>query len=203
MTSWNRLIAVVPTSALDRIPIPIGFTAAEWDVLSRLLILSEFQRRSEELERDERWQQLIPYLVVYNGEGHVFRYRRRRDHQEERLANQHSIGIGGHVEQADARENELGVGDLLRAAERELREELAFDELAGLRFQGFLRRTAHPVDRVHLGLIFTTTITGYRGIGGELAEGKFEKPAEIISAAHLVEGWSQELLPYLATITRP
>lgn len=48
-------------------------------------------------ETDESLLQLLPYIVVYQGE-EIFMYRRGKGGGELRLHDQLSIGVGGHVD---------------------------------------------------------------------------------------------------------
>lgn len=55
-------------------------------------------------EKDERFIQLLPYMVFFkiiDGEYHIFVYQRGKGVGEERLAGGCSIGVGGHVNPQD------------------------------------------------------------------------------------------------------
>src|SRR5580700_9016456 len=78
-----------------------------------------------EAERDKRYKQLIPYvLIVCNDK--VLRYRRGKGGQETRLHGLYSVGIGGHISEEDHGlfVNDRGYQDGMR---RELLEEVDVD----------------------------------------------------------------------------
>ena len=66
---------------------------------------SLFIGRREELEKDERFGQILPYVVLWQrvgtGRMKVFVYQRTKKVGEQRLAGALSIGLGGHVDLQD------------------------------------------------------------------------------------------------------
>src|SRR5437667_1680978 len=78
-------------------------------------------------EKDKRYKQLIPYVLVICND-RILRYRRGRGGQETRLHGLFSVGIGGHISEEDHGlfSNCQGYQDGMR---RELLEEVAIDEL--------------------------------------------------------------------------
>ena len=60
----------------------------------------EFRPRAE-AEADPSWKQIIPYLLLRDGE-RIFLMRRTRAGGDERLHDRYTIGIGGHVNPEDA-----------------------------------------------------------------------------------------------------
>lgn len=104
-------------------------------------------------EVDERYLQLVPYLLLLDAQGAAWCYRRAGG--DARVLGRVSCGIGGHVERQDER------GDLvttLRAAlARELVEELGADAAAlePVGPRAWLYEGESAIGRVHLGVIFT------------------------------------------------
>jgi predicted NUDIX family phosphoesterase len=98
------------------------------------LTASLFIGRREELEKDERFAQVLPYIVLrktaVDGSLTVLEYQRTSKVGERRLAGKHSIGTGGHVDLADVRMDDKSVidvvGTIAVATARELNEEIAF-----------------------------------------------------------------------------
>src|SRR4051794_9770176 len=117
MAMSERVLAV-PTEALHQAGPFHGFT----DRVEHYLPLVLDPRRlcflpRDQAEHDPTFKQLIPYLVLRHA-GRVFHYRRRGG-GESRLASRRSVGIGGHVTDADG----PAAGAYRAGLLRELREE--------------------------------------------------------------------------------
>jgi len=129
---------------------------------------SLFIGRRHELESDERFSQLLPYIVLRtraaDGAARLFLYQRTKQVGESRLGGKFSIGTGGHVDLADVKHNESVidvVATLVTAVTREQSEELEFfDEetetvhsYASLRGLLISRGILHPMLPKFYGLI--------------------------------------------------
>ena len=78
--------------------------AESWDAISARFCKpsaehGEFRPRAE-AETDPSWKQLIPYLVLRDGE-RIFLMRRTKAGGDERLHDRYTIGVGGHVNPED------------------------------------------------------------------------------------------------------
>ena len=169
-----------------------GFRPADPAYLAELLDPAALSFRPRgECEADEGFKQLIPYLVLTHG-GRVFHYRRGVAGSERRLTALRSVGVGGHISEADA----AGGGDPYRTGMmRELAEELevgAFVE----RPLGFLFDAATAVGRVHLGVAHVLELHESRAVPREaaLAECGFAPLADLRAAAAGFETWSRLVL---------
>jgi len=115
------------------------------------------------LETDPKFRQLIPYVVVKQGDKYLA-YERSKSGGESRLHNLFSIGIGGHVDAVDAVYDAKGVfqlTDTLRTGMyRELHEELGLTEadFLGMSTIGYLSKDVTPVDEVHLGIVLVAEV---------------------------------------------
>lgn len=115
------------------------------------------------LETDPKFRQLIPYVVVKQGDKYLA-YKRSVSGGESRLHNLFSIGIGGHVDAVDAVYDEQGVfqlADTLRTGMyRELQEELGLTEsdFLGMTTIGYLSKDVTAVDKVHLGIVLVAEV---------------------------------------------
>ena len=115
------------------------------------------------LEINPKFRQLIPYVVVKQGDKYLA-YERSKSGGESRLHNLFSIGIGGHVDAVDAVYDEKGVfqlTDTLRTGMyRELHEELGLTEsdFLGMTTIGYLSKDVTPVDEVHLGIVLVAEV---------------------------------------------
>ncbi|GIC76815.1 NUDIX domain-containing protein [Moritella sp. F3] len=115
------------------------------------------------LETNPKFRQLIPYVVVKQGDKYLA-YERSKSGGESRLHNLFSIGIGGHVDAVDAVYDAKGVfqlTDTLRTGMyRELHEELGLTEtdFLGMTTIGYLSKDVTPVDEVHLGIVLVAEV---------------------------------------------
>lgn len=162
-----------------------------WDGLSEgfnRMSQADFLRRAEnsicisrraELEKDEAYGQLLPYIVLYKrvqGALKVFAYQRGKGIGESRLAGNYSIGIGGHVDLADVVHNNsviLVSNTVSKSINREVDEEIEWEVdhinsldafsikmLYGIEpvFHGIINDTSDPVGRVHYGALYSMEI---------------------------------------------
>lgn len=180
-------ILVLPATAFQVPERPGAWPLGAWE---RSLAVATWQPRVP-CESDERWLQLIPYVLLLDHRGFPWCYRRTGG--DPRLRARRSCGLGGHVEQPDARPQPFAT--LLAGAERELREELVTAApVRDLRPQAWLHEGESPIGRVHLGVIFTArwmAETPPEAAAGEALQGlDFLAPAEILADEHF-ELWSR------------
>jgi len=168
-----------------------------------------------EVETDPSFKQLIPYIVLTCGEL-VFHYRRGSAGTEKRLEALRSIGIGGHMNEADARpavaredcagstvsggrQTNSGADVYFTGMMRELTEEV--DVGCGFREQcvGFINDDRTPVGSVHLGVVHVFELESpvARSREDALADAGFAPRAELLRDAEQFETWSQFVLELL------
>ena len=138
-------------------------------------------------EEDPRFKQLIPYVVVRDGD-RVFLMRRTDAGGDARLHGKASIGVGGHLNPVDEGEDPLMTG--LR---REWDEEIEAGWDPEFRLVGLLNDDGNPVGTVHLGVVFTVEADG-RPVAvreHEKLVGKFVDADAIDAAWDGLETWSQ------------
>ncbi len=148
----SERVLVVPGAALDRLGRFQGFSAEADRYLEGLLApdLAQFRARSE-VEDDPAYKQIIPY-VVFASEGSVFCYTRGTSQGESRLHRLRSLGVGGHVSEADA--DGRGTLDAYELAmRRELDEEVEVGSEGRITRVGLINDDSTPVGRVHLGVV--------------------------------------------------
>lgn len=149
-----------------------------------------FMRR-EEAEQDPSHKQVIPYLVLRDGE-RWFLMRRTRAGGDARLHDLWSIGVGGHLNPGD--------GDVEGCLRREWAEELVADFEPEYLPVGLLNDDTTPVGAVHLGVVYTADAAG-RPVGiretHKLAGG-FAPTAEVAAAREGMETWSRLVFDALA-----
>ncbi len=144
------------------------------------------------MERDPLFKQVIPYLVLRDGDRY-FLMRRTRAGGDERLHDRFSIGVGGHLNPGDV---DLGGG-----LAREWSEELAADFVPEFRLVGLLNDDETEVGRVHLGVVYLADAAGraVRVRETDKLEGAFADLGAVRAVYDQLETWSQLVLDVLAS----
>lgn len=152
---------------------------------------------------DKTILQLIPYVVVrYNG--NVLAYVRPNKGNEVRLHGKVSVGLGGHVDLADAvhEDSVVNIDATLReSCVRELFEEVSITvDPQDIRWSGLIYRRDGPVDRVHLGVVaeIEADEAMHKSICSSEETGKirFTNPSTITAdmAEYEIEAWTKAVL---------
>jgi len=108
-----------------------------------------------ELEYDESFRQVVPYVVLRRADS-VVSYLRSATGTESRLHGLRSLGVGGHVNLGDVvhDDHHLNLGRTLEAAAgREVAEEVGDVAVIGRRWVGILMSDSNAVSRVHVGVV--------------------------------------------------
>ena len=150
-------------------------------------------------EEDPSYKQVIPYVVVRDGE-RVFLMERTDAGGDPRLHHRASIGVGGHLNPVDAGEEPLDAG--LR---REWAEELVADWEPEFRLAGFLNDDTNAVGAVHIGVVFEVEAAG-RAVSvreTDKLSGRFVGRAELAAAWDRLETWSQLVAAALEVVPAP
>jgi predicted NUDIX family phosphoesterase len=142
------------------------------------------------MEHDPDFKQIIPYLVLRDGESY-FLMRRTRAGADQRLHDRWSIGVGGHLNPGD--------DGLLGGLRREWREELeagfepAFEPVA------LLNDDTTDVGAVHLGVVFVADAEGRPVAVRERDKltGAFAPPADVAAVAPDLETWSRLVFEFI------
>jgi predicted NUDIX family phosphoesterase len=144
---------------------------------------AEFRPRRQ-MESDPAWKQLIPYLVIRDGERY-FLMRRTRAGGDPRLHDRWSIGAGGHVNPGD--------DDLTGGLVREWREELEADFEPTFRPVALLNDDSTDVGSVHLGVVVVADALGrsVRVRETDKLVGSFVPAVEVAAVRDDLETWSQ------------
>jgi predicted NUDIX family phosphoesterase len=159
------------------------------DVLEAFARHGEYRVRAE-VEDDPSFQQLIPYVVVRDGDA-LFLMRRLRAGADVRLHDRWSIGVGGHIGEAD--------GGLTGGLAREWREEMVAAWTPVFRLLGLLNDDTDPVGAVHLGVVHTVDAAG-RAVGvreTHKLEGGFAALSKVDALGDRLETWSRLVLDHL------
>lgn len=150
-------------------------------------------------ENDERYRQIIPYIVLKNGESFIL-LKRTEKQGEKRLHNKFTLGIGGHVNSED--------GDLRDAWKtfekglwREFNEEVKA-ELKSLTYLGVINDLSSPVSRVHLGILYLAEVN-FKGLREMDMFEIFEiSPEDLLAYRDKMEGWSKLTTDFLIKFSR-
>lgn len=159
------------------------------DCLHALKRLGTFRPRPA-AETDPSWKQVIPYVMLRDGDA-IFLMRRTRAGGDERLHDRYSIGIGGHINPADK--------DVAGALWREWCEEIEADFVPDFEPIGVLNDDDNSVGAVHLGLVFEAHAQG-RPVAireRDKLEGSFASWDEIAAVGDKLETWSALLFDFL------
>jgi predicted NUDIX family phosphoesterase len=188
----DELVLAVPRPVLEACGTFHGFTPDAERYLPRLLdpaALLFLPRR--QAEDDPAFKQLIPYAVLRCG-GLVFHYRRGKAGTEARLRALRSIGVGGHIDAADADAGDPYLAGLFR----ELAEEVDVGAGWSQRCVGLINDDRTPVGAVHLGVVHLFDLQEPRARRREAAlEGDGFAPLdELRRDLAAFETWSQFLL---------
>jgi predicted NUDIX family phosphoesterase len=193
MSSHNdERVLVVPGAELDRLGRFQGFCPESERYLNALLLphLMEYRPRFE-VEEDPSFKQLIPY-VVFRCRDTVFCYTRGKTQGEARLHRLRSLGVGGHVSEADAQ------GLKSRAAyesalKRELDEEVEVESPGRMRLVGLINDDSTAVGQVHLGVVHLYELERPEVAPREegLAQPEFLQIRAIAAIRQEFESWSQ------------
>jgi predicted NUDIX family phosphoesterase len=143
-----------------------------------------------QMEVDPSFKQVIPYLILRDGERY-FLMRRTRAGVDARLHDRYSIGVGGHLNPGD--------GGVLGGLRREWREELVADFEPAFRLVGLLNDDTTEVGAVHLGAVYVTEAAGRPVTIRETDKlaGSFVEPHEVATVADQLETWSRLCFEFL------
>lgn len=185
-------VLVVPSAELDRLGRFQGFCGDAERYLSALLVpeLARFRPRSE-VEDDPSLKQIIPYVVFRCGDA-VFCYTRGKTQGEARLHRLRSLGVGGHVAEADA-EGRPTLAAYELAMRRELDEEVEVSAAGEVRRMGLINDDSTPVGQVHLGVVhlFDLERPAVKPRESGLADCEFVPLEHVRNQFSQFETWSQ------------
>ncbi len=191
MGNPDELVLVVPRAALmDR----EGWLGVRRDGIDAALAVvaaqGSFMRRGD-AEEDPGHKQVIPYLVLRDGE-RWFLMRRTRAGGDARLHDRWSIGVGGHLNPGD--------GDVIGGLRREWAEELVAPFEPSFEPVGVLNDDTTAVGSVHVGFVYLADATG-RAVAireTDKLEGSFVTTAEVAAVRERLESWSRLVFETLA-----
>ena len=189
----DERVLVIPTERFRAAGYFHGFRPADEAFRAAVLDPAAFSfRPRSEVETDPNFKQLIPYIVL-KCRSELFHYRRGKAGTEKRLEALRSVGIGGHISEADA----AGGDDPYRTGMmRELTEEVDIRCDFAERFLGFINDDRTFVGSVHLGVVHLLELAtpDVRSREDALADAGFAPLAELVARSAEFETWSQFVL---------
>ena len=191
----DEKVLVIPTERFHAAGYFHGLLAATDAYRDAILAPTAFSFRPRyEVETDPSFKQLIPYIVLKCGD-RLFHYRRGSAGTEKRLEALRSVGIGGHISEADA---SGGDDPYQTGMMRELTEEVDVGCGFTQRCIGFINDDRTPVGSVHLGVVhvFELETPSARSREDALADAGFAPWPELLRFAEQFETWSQFVLDY-------
>ena len=143
-------------------------------------------------EKDPSFKQIIPYVILVH-EGRVLHYVRGKKGGEQRLTAKGSIGIGGHLNDADENLFSLDQRSYLAGVRREVAEELILQSGYQNHIRALLNDDSNEVGRVHLGIVHVFELDGAQVTKREsqITQVSFLTPAELLARRGQLETWSQ------------
>ena len=186
----DELVFVVPRAS---IPDEAGWYGIRTDALGAFLEALERDGRYEPrpaMEVDPSFKQVIPYLVLRDGE-RFFLMRRTRAGVDARLHDRYSIGVGGHLNPGD--------GGVLGGLRREWHEELVAAFEPEFRLVGLLNDDTTEVGSVHVGAVYVADAEG-RAVAireTDKLSGAFAEPHEVEAVVDRMETWSRLCFEFL------
>jgi len=154
----DELVLVVPSDKLFEKGIWQGLKTENLDYYLELIKNNCEFKRSGDVEDDNSFQQIIPYILFsFGNKFFAFKYLAKAG--EQRLVNNnYQVGVGGHINKEDLLA-QASINDAKDVVEtgmmREWDEEVNFKgNLISKKLVGIINDDANPVEQVHLGLVY-------------------------------------------------
>ena len=149
-----------------------------------------------EAEKDRRYKQLIPYVLLIHND-RLLRYRRGRGGEETRLRGLYSIGVGGHISEEDhvLFSKDFGYKEGML---REVREEVAIEQVKEATV-AMINDDSTEVGYVHFGVVHIMQVASERVAGRRngIVNPEFVPIAGALEEASSYESWSRLCLENL------
>ena len=186
-------VLVIPRSSVMDDPGWLGVRADNLAGFEGLVAREGRFRPRPAMEVDRSWKQVIPYLVLRDGERY-FLMRRTKAGGDARLHDRWSIGVGGHLNPGD--------GDLAGGLRREWREEVRADFDPEFELIGLLNDDTTDVGSVHLGAVY---LADARGLPVAIREtdklaGEFASRSDVAAVVDRMETWSALVFEHLERV---
>lgn len=153
MANTDENVLGFPRALLDQLGAFRGFHADVNRYLPSLLDPKNngFRPRAQ-AENDPSFKQIIPYVVITDGE-RVLHYVRGKKSGEQRLVAKGSLGIGGHINDEDHSLFAVGEQAFRDAVAREVNEEILVEGAFDAKAVGLINDDSTEVGKVHFGVV--------------------------------------------------
>lgn len=189
-------ILVFPTSLFHEMGYFHGFSDDVEKYIPRITTVSRFVPRSP-AENDPSLKQIIPYVMI-RFRDLVFRYKRTRRGEEDRLHTKCSIGVGGHINPFDKFDLFAATKSVIEMGmEREVAEEVIIDTTYAAECVGLLNDDSNEVGKVHFGIIYQLVVDEPKvetREKGSFTQADFVDVMSLQEDFELFETWSQILI---------
>jgi predicted NUDIX family phosphoesterase len=204
MAVADENVLVFPRSLFEQLGVFQGFSAEVDRYLPAILDKknNSFQPRAR-AESDPNFKQIIPYVVVTDGNS-VLHYVRGKKAGEQRLVAKGSIGIGGHINNNDPTLFTDDSQAFQEAVKREACEELTIQGTFDAKPVGLINDDSTEVGRVHFGVVHVLFRTPEKVKKNEqvITQVEFVPIAELQKRREQMETWSQLCLDHLQAILK-
>src|SRR6266446_4599153 len=193
MNPAEENVLVIRRSLLDQLGSFQGLNFEPKKYLDAILSRgNNFFLRRDQAEKDPAHKQIIPYVLLAF-EDKVLSYVRGKEAGEQRLIAKGSIGVGGHLNDADAGLFTLDEEHYNRVVEREVHEEIHLLAEFQNRIAAFLNDDSTEVGRVHLGIVHVFKLTEPKVEKREamITGLTFLPKNELLARRETMETWSQ------------
>ncbi|MFH1212441.1 MAG: NUDIX domain-containing protein [Candidatus Woesearchaeota archaeon] len=180
-----------------------GFSPASAVDFEAIILENAIYMKRGDAEGNPAFKQPIGYVLIrHSPTGRIYAYQRaskQAEYHETRLHGKWSWGVGGHIEECEAGEENPILASMLR----ELREEVGLSDAGDARILGYINNENDPVGEVHFGILYLveTAQADIRPADKESKTGGFktvQELEEICASPELdVEGWSRIALDAL------
>ena len=149
-------------------------------------------------EKNVNFKQLISYVVLRH-KNTFFSYTRGMKANEKRLIGKRSIALGGHIEHMDNPYVHFDKALYLRAAQREVNEEVLLGTNYVENIVALINDDSNPVGRVHFGILHIWDIEHPKVSSREstIADPCFVSSDKLMASFNELETWSQIALKAL------
>jgi predicted NUDIX family phosphoesterase len=192
-------VLVIRRSLLDQLGSFQGLNFEPRKYLDAILLRgNNFFLRRDQAEKDPTHKQIIPYVLLTDGDRVLF-YVRGKKAGEQRLVAKGSIGIGGHMNESDESLFALDEAAYRAGVEREVGEEIAINTKFEDRIVALLNDDSTEVGRVHLGVVhvFKLAEPNVEKREAMITNVAFLNQNELMTRHDSLETWSQICLDSL------
>ena len=204
MSIAGENVLVFPRALFERLGVFQGFSTEVGRYLPQILDKknNSFQPRAR-AETDPAFKQIIPYVVITDGRS-ILHYVRGKKAGEQRLVAKGSIGIGGHINDADHTFFADGLQAFQDAVRREVCEELAIQGAFDARPVGLINDDSTEVGRVHFGVVHVLFRTPEQVRKNEqvITQIEFVPVEQLQAKREQMESWSQLCLDNLDALLK-